>query len=51
MGRFGANLVESEEETQAQNEVAFGLLSLLLVYPASSSGLCSGIRGDLSRWR
>jgi hypothetical protein len=35
MGRVGARLVESEEETQAQNKVAFGLLSLLLVYPAT----------------
>ena len=34
MGRVGARLLESEEETQAQNKVAFGLLSLLLVYPA-----------------
>ncbi|KDR75944.1 hypothetical protein GALMADRAFT_68407 [Galerina marginata CBS 339.88] len=34
MGRFGAKLVEDEEETQAQNKVAFGLLSLLLIYPA-----------------
>jgi len=35
MGRLGAKLVEDEEETQAQNKVAFGLLSLLLVYPAT----------------
>ena len=35
MGRLGAKLVEHEEETQAQNKVAFGLLSLLLVYPAT----------------
>ncbi|KAJ3772017.1 glycerol-3-phosphate-acyltransferase [Lentinula raphanica] len=34
MGRFGAHLVEDEEETQAQNKVAFGLLSLFLIYPA-----------------
>ena len=34
MGRLGAKLVEDEEETQAQNKVAFGLLSLLLIYPA-----------------
>lgn len=34
MGRFGAKLVEHEEETQAQNKVVFGLLSLLLIYPA-----------------
>lgn len=33
MGRVGAKLVEDEEETQAQNKVAFGLLSLLLIYP------------------
>ncbi|PPQ85479.1 hypothetical protein CVT24_008533, partial [Panaeolus cyanescens] len=35
MGRIGAKLVENEEETQAQNKVAFGLISLLLIYPAS----------------
>ncbi|KAJ3789571.1 glycerol-3-phosphate-acyltransferase [Lentinula aff. detonsa] len=35
MGRFGAHLVEDEEETQAQNKVAFGLLSLFLIYPAA----------------
>lgn len=35
MGRFGAKLVEDEEETQAQNKVAFGLISLLLIYSAS----------------
>jgi len=34
MGRIGAKLVESEEETQAQNKLAFGLISLLLIYPA-----------------
>ena len=34
MGRVGAKLVESEEETQAQNKLAFGLISLLLIYPA-----------------
>lgn len=34
MGRLGARLVEDEEETQAQNKVAFGLVSLLLIYPA-----------------
>ncbi|TFK25729.1 hypothetical protein FA15DRAFT_668252 [Coprinopsis marcescibilis] len=33
MGRLGARLVEDEEETQAQNKVAFGLLSSLLIYP------------------
>jgi glycerol-3-phosphate O-acyltransferase / dihydroxyacetone phosphate acyltransferase len=35
MGRLGARLVEDEEETQAQNKVVFGLLSLLLIYPAT----------------
>lgn len=35
MGRMGARLVEDEEETQAQNKVVFGLLSLLLIYPAA----------------
>ncbi|KAJ4490919.1 hypothetical protein J3R30DRAFT_155837 [Lentinula aciculospora] len=35
MGRFGAHLVEDEEETQAQNKVAFGLFSLFLIYSAS----------------
>ncbi|KAF8632302.1 hypothetical protein AX17_004882 [Amanita inopinata Kibby_2008] len=35
MGRFGAALVEHEEETKAQNKVAFGLLSSLLIYPAT----------------
>ncbi|KAF9566800.1 glycerol-3-phosphate-acyltransferase [Agrocybe pediades] len=35
MGRLGARLVENEEETQAQNKVAFGLLSSLLIYPAA----------------
>lgn len=35
MGRVGAKLVEHEEETQAQNKVAFGLLSLFLIYLAS----------------
>lgn len=34
MGRFGARLVEDEEETQAQNKLVFGLLSMLLIYPA-----------------
>ncbi|KAJ6594540.1 hypothetical protein B0H19DRAFT_1095921 [Mycena capillaripes] len=33
MGRLGAHLVEDEEETQAQNKLVFGLLSMLLVYP------------------
>ncbi|GLB37088.1 putative phosphate acyltransferases [Lyophyllum shimeji] len=35
MGRLGAKLVQDEEETQAQNKVVFGLLSLLLIYPAT----------------
>ncbi|KAG6880345.1 hypothetical protein C0992_011096 [Termitomyces sp. T32_za158] len=34
MGRLGARLVKDEEETQAQNKVVFGFLSLLLIYPA-----------------
>ncbi|KAF8644803.1 hypothetical protein AX16_008263 [Volvariella volvacea WC 439] len=32
MGRLGARLVEHEEETQAQNKVAFGLISLMGTY-------------------
>ncbi|EGO00424.1 hypothetical protein SERLA73DRAFT_181008 [Serpula lacrymans var. lacrymans S7.3] len=35
MGRLGARLVEDEEETQAQNKVVFGLLFLLMIYPAA----------------
>ena len=35
MGRVGAGLVEDEEETQAQNKVVFGLLLLLMIYPAA----------------
>jgi glycerol-3-phosphate O-acyltransferase / dihydroxyacetone phosphate acyltransferase len=35
MSRLGASFVEDEEETQAQNKVAFGLLSSLLIYPAT----------------
>ncbi|KAH7916613.1 hypothetical protein BJ138DRAFT_1139465 [Hygrophoropsis aurantiaca] len=35
MGRLGASLVEHEEETQAQNKVVFGLLFLLMIYPAT----------------
>ncbi|TFK91614.1 acyltransferase-domain-containing protein [Polyporus arcularius HHB13444] len=35
MGRIGARLVEDEEETQAQNKVVFGLLLLLMIYPAA----------------
>ncbi|KAJ6625367.1 glycerol-3-phosphate-acyltransferase [Mycena sp. CBHHK59/15] len=34
MGRLGARLVEDEEETQAQNKLVFGMMSMLLVYPA-----------------
>ncbi|KAF5381135.1 hypothetical protein D9757_009414 [Collybiopsis confluens] len=35
LGRFGARLVEDEEETQAQNKVAFSLLgALLVIYPS-----------------
>lgn len=33
-GRVGAKMVEDEEETQAQNKVAFGLLLLMVVYTA-----------------
>jgi glycerol-3-phosphate O-acyltransferase / dihydroxyacetone phosphate acyltransferase len=32
MARYGAKLVEDEEETQAQNKVVFGLLLVLLIY-------------------
>jgi len=35
MGRMGARMVKDEEETQAQNKVAFGLLSSIVIYPAS----------------
>ena len=35
MGRYGARLVEDEEETQAQMKVVFGLLLLLIMYPAA----------------
>ena len=35
IGRLGARLVEDEEETQAQNKVVFGLLLLLMIYPAA----------------
>lgn len=35
MGRLGAKLAEMEEETQAQNKVALGLVSVLLIYPAT----------------
>ena len=35
LGRLGARLVEDEEETQAQNKVAFSLLgALLVIYPS-----------------
>lgn len=33
MGRLGAQLVEHEEETQAQNKVVVGLLFSLMIYP------------------
>ncbi len=32
MARYGAKMVENEEETQAQNKVAFGLITLLFIY-------------------
>ncbi|KAK0475577.1 hypothetical protein IW261DRAFT_1567977 [Armillaria novae-zelandiae] len=35
MGRLGARLVEDEEETQAQNKIVFGLLSMMMIYPAA----------------
>lgn len=35
MGRIGAGLVEHEEETQAQNKAVFGLLSCMMIYPAT----------------
>ena len=35
MARLGARLVEDEEETQAQNKILFGLLLLVLIYPAA----------------
>ncbi|TFK74279.1 glycerol-3-phosphate-acyltransferase [Pluteus cervinus] len=35
MGRLGAKLAQDEEETQAQNKVAFGLISLATTYTAS----------------
>ncbi|KAL6303515.1 glycerol-3-phosphate-acyltransferase [Sparassis latifolia] len=35
IARFGARLAEDEEETQAQNKVVFGLLFLLMMYPAA----------------
>lgn len=33
--RAAARLVEDEEETQAQNKVVFGLIFLILIYPAA----------------
>ncbi|KAH9932642.1 glycerol-3-phosphate-acyltransferase [Fomitopsis serialis] len=33
--RVGARLAKDEEETQAQNKVVFGLLLLMLIYPAA----------------
>ncbi|KAJ7933930.1 hypothetical protein B0H13DRAFT_1952564 [Mycena leptocephala] len=35
MGRLGARLVDDEEETQAQNKLVFGLLSMFLVYSSA----------------
>jgi glycerol-3-phosphate O-acyltransferase/dihydroxyacetone phosphate acyltransferase len=35
MGRMGGQLVQDEEETQAQNKVVFGLLFMLMIYPAA----------------
>ncbi|KAI0784612.1 hypothetical protein C8Q75DRAFT_699868, partial [Abortiporus biennis] len=35
IARYGAKLVEDEEETQAQNKVVFGLMLLFIVYTAS----------------
>ena len=32
LGRLGAKLVEDEEETQAQNKVVFGLLSMIIMF-------------------
>lgn len=32
MARYGAKMVENEEETQAQNKVAFGLITLFIIY-------------------
>jgi hypothetical protein len=32
LARYGANLVENEEETQAQNKVAFGSIGLIFTY-------------------
>lgn len=33
--RWAAKLVEDEEETQAQNKIVLGLLSLVLIYPTA----------------
>lgn len=35
MAKFGAGLVKDEEETQAQNKVAFGIIAMLLSYPVA----------------
>ncbi|CAK5265816.1 unnamed protein product [Mycena citricolor] len=35
MGRLGAQMVEDEEETQAQNKLVFGMLSMVLIYPTA----------------
>jgi glycerol-3-phosphate O-acyltransferase/dihydroxyacetone phosphate acyltransferase len=35
MARLGARLAEDEEESQAQNKVAFGLLLCLMMYPTA----------------
>lgn len=35
MGRLGASLTADEEETIGQNKVVFGLLSMMLIYPAA----------------
>ncbi|KAF7315927.1 PlsC domain-containing protein [Mycena indigotica] len=35
MGRVGARLVKDEEETQAQNKLVFGMISMFLTYPAA----------------
>lgn len=39
LARFGARLVEDEEETQAQNKVVFALLFLSVTYPLVFFGL------------
>nr|GAT57513.1 predicted protein [Mycena chlorophos] len=35
MGRVGARLVKDEEETQAQNKLVFGMISMFLTYPTA----------------